>query len=217
MFILSSQFHQSILAPKRKTSSDESDFLSGRMFSFQWPILIWWVVEDLMKWWWKEKSLDTNSLSHLSSLHQNSMRKNLQVLKHLPCDGVIASDLAAFDIPWLIEKHTHLIGGVWQWVWRGSELPVILHDFSQCRAVCFHSLIVEKVEKIVEAGIYLIGSVQYWRRPQRVQCSPRQTLSNCSQAASIRDASSVSIPASKLRRLLLFMPIPAPVRLAEPM
>ena len=62
-----------------------------------------------------------------------------------------------------------------------------------------------------------MGSVQYWRRPQRVQCSPRHTLSNCSQAASINEASSVSIPASKLRRLLLFIPMPAPVRLAEPM
>ena len=62
-----------------------------------------------------------------------------------------------------------------------------------------------------------MGSEQYCRRPQRVQCSPRQTLSNCSQAASIKVGSSVRIPASKLRRLLLFIPIPAPVRLAEPM
>ena len=63
----------------------------------------------------------------------------------------------------------------------------------------------------------MIGSVQYWRRPQRVQCSPCRTLSNCSQTASIIYASPVRIPTSKLRRLLLFIPMPAPVRFAEPM
>ena len=63
---------------------------------------------------------------------------------------------------------------------------------------------------------YAMGSGQNWRRPQRVQCWPRQTLSNCSMAASIREGSLVRIPASKLRRSALFMPMPAPVRLAEP-
>ena len=78
-------------------------------FSFQWPILLCWVVEDLMKWRWKEKSLDTNNLSHFSSFYQNSTRKKLQVLKHLSGDGVVASDFAAFDIRWLIEKHTQMV------------------------------------------------------------------------------------------------------------
>ena len=140
MFVLSSQAHQSIFVLKRKLVCWEWLSLMVMCFSFQWPIHICYVFEDLMKWRWKEKSLNTNGISLYSSLYQNSMRKDLQVLKHLPGDGVIASDLAAFDICWLIEKHTHLIGGVWQWVWRGSELPVILHDFSQCRAVCFKKI-----------------------------------------------------------------------------
>ena len=145
MFVLSSRFHQSILALKRKVSLLRMAFSKSMCFSFQWPILFWWTVENLMKWRWKENPLNTNGLSLFSSFYQNSMRKNLQVIKHLPCNGVVASDLTAFDIRWLIEKHTHLIGCVWQWIWGWSQSPVVLHYFSQCRSVCFHSLVVKQV------------------------------------------------------------------------
>ena len=63
---------------------------------------------------------------------------------------------------------------------------------------------------------YFIGSAQYSLRPQSLQNLPIHTLSNCSMAASSISGSSVRIPASKFRFFGDFMPIPAPVRLAEP-
>ena len=49
------------------------------------------------------------------------------------------------------------------------------------------------------------------------QWFPCHTLSRWSAAASTKGGSFVSIPASKLRFSSPFIPIPAPVRLAEPM
>lgn len=60
-----------------------------------------------------------------------------------------------------------------------------------------------------------MGAPPYWRRPRRQECLPRYMLSNCSEVASISPRASVKMPASKLRQLLLIMPIPASVRLAE--
>ena len=58
---------------------------------------------------------------------------------------------------------------------------------------------------------YLIGSMQ----KQVSQWAPRHTLSNCSMAASAKSGASVRMPASKFRRLPLFMPMPAFEQLCE--
>ena len=63
---------------------------------------------------------------------------------------------------------------------------------------------------------YFIGSEQYSLRPQSLQNLPIHTLSNCSMAASTISGSSVRMPASKFLFRGDFMPIPAPVRFAEP-
>ena len=67
-------------------------------------------------------------------------------------------------------------------------------------------------------GGYLerIGSPQYFFRPQSLHLNPAQTASNRFMAASTRAGSSVRIPASKFRVRVLFIPMPAPVRLADP-
>lgn len=64
---------------------------------------------------------------------------------------------------------------------------------------------------------YLIRSPQNSWRPQFLQCEPIQSVSNCSMAGYTSSGSLVRIPASKLRRKLFFMPMPAPVKFAEPM
>lgn len=64
---------------------------------------------------------------------------------------------------------------------------------------------------------YLILSLQNSWRPQFLQCEPIQSVSNCSMAGCTSAGSLVRIPASKFRRKLLFMPMPAPVKFAEPM
>lgn len=56
-----------------------------------------------------------------------------------------------------------------------------------------------------------MGAEQYWGRPQRGLCSPRHTLSKYSDSTSV--GASVKTPASKLRRVGLFIPMPAPVGL----
>ena len=61
-----------------------------------------------------------------------------------------------------------------------------------------------------------IGSPQYFFRPQSLHLNPAQTESNWFMAASTSSGSSVRMPASKFLVRVLFIPIPAPVRLAEP-
>ena len=64
--------------------------------------------------------------------------------------------------------------------------------------------------------IHPIGSPQYSLRLHVLQCLPIHTSSNWFMACSTICGSSVSIPASKLRVVSAFMPMPAPVRLALP-
>ena len=59
-------------------------------------------------------------------------------------------------------------------------------------------------------------SAQKALRLQVLQCSPDQIELKWSAAASTYTRSSVKIPASKLRLLSDFIPMPAPVRFAEP-
>ena len=69
------------------------------------------------------------------------------------------------------------------------------------------------------AKIYLIvfiGSPQYSFLLHFLNSILHHTLSNSSIAASTIDGSSVSMPASKFRRLGAFMPMPAPARFALP-
>lgn len=119
-----------------------------------------------------------------------------------------------------------------QYRWR--NLPDAADRFAKCGSLCFQCplLMYRKFRQVMShyaiplmenlqkldfmKKSYCIGSAQYWRRPHFLQCSPRHTLSKCSIVDSTRPGSSVRIPASKLRRLVLFMPIPAPVRFAEP-
>lgn len=75
----------------------------------------------------------------------------------------------------------------------------------------------QNCELLKWAAGYTIRSPQKALRPHLRQWVPIQTRSNWSMADSTRAGSLVRIPASKLRRRLLFMPMPAPVRLAEPM
>ena len=64
---------------------------------------------------------------------------------------------------------------------------------------------------------FTIGFPQYSFLPQSRHLNPAHTESKCSIAAATSAGSSVSMPASKLRLRPDFIPIPAPVRLAEPM
>ena len=64
---------------------------------------------------------------------------------------------------------------------------------------------------------YFILSPQKSRRPHLSQWLPIHTLSNWFVADSTISGSLVKMPVSKLRFCGLFMPIPAPVRFAEPM
>lgn len=73
-----------------------------------------------------------------------------------------------------------------------------------------------KVYDTVTHVIYTIGSEQYSLRLHDLQCFPIQTSSNCLIACSTISDSSVRMPASKLRLLSVFKPMPAPVRLALP-
>ena len=73
------------------------------------------------------------------------------------------------------------------------------------------------MEQIKNVFIYhVILSLQKSLRLHLAQWVPCQTLSRWSAAASTKEGSSVRIPASKLRLPSPFMPMPAPVRLAEP-
>ena len=74
-----------------------------------------------------------------------------------------------------------------------------------------------KQPRLLLAYYLRIGSPQYCLRPQSLHRKPAQTKSNWFIAASTRAGLSVRMPASKLRVRVLFIPIPAPVRLAEPM
>lgn len=83
-----------------------------------------------------------------------------------------------------------------------------------------HPVGVRKSKYLVGFEVYshlITGSGQYSFRPQFLHLKPAQTESNWLMAASTRSGSSVRMPASKLRVRVLFIPSPAPVRLAEPM
>ena len=70
---------------------------------------------------------------------------------------------------------------------------------------------------LLRADNYAIGSGQKSLRLQALQWRPIHSSSNWFMACSTIAGSSVRIPASKLRLSAVFMPMPAPVRLALPM
>ena len=97
---------------------------------------------------------------------------------------------------------------------------------SFCEGGCFPAwlfpwvpiLLVAALPRCVLCGKdHSIESPQKALRRQVSQGSPIQTESNWAMAAETRSGSLVQRPASKLRFPSLFMPMPAPVRLAEPM